>query len=219
MAVTAAVRPRRPRPGQAVLPSAAHGPAVYPRRVTAADELPLETTPHAPAASGLRERLRALRDPERLRARVPERLRARVVEMARFLVVGGVAFVVDMGLFNLLMFGPGRVLEHKSTTANVISIAVATLVSWVGNRHWTFAAGRTDRQVRELLVYGAINALAALVPVATVALWRYGLHYDSQLALNAAKVTGIVLGTILRYVGYKLWVFTGPSGTPATARI
>ena len=63
-----------------------------------------------------------------------------------------------------------------------------------------------------------INVVAALVPVATVALWWYGLHYDSQLALNAAKVTGIALGTALRYVGYKLWVFTGPSDATAAAR-
>lgn len=138
-------------------------------------------------------------------------LRVWVAEMARFLTVGAIAFVVDLGLFNLLMFGPGHVLEHKSTTANVIAIAVATLVSWVGNRHWTFSARRTDRQLRELLVYGAINIVAALVPVAAVALWRYALHYDTQLALNAAKVAGIVLGTALRYIGYKLWVFTGSS--------
>ncbi len=131
------------------------------------------------------------------------------LEMSRFLVVGAVSFVVDMGLFNLLVFGPGHVLGNKTTTANVISIAAATLVSWVGNRHWTFASKRTDRQMRELLVYGAINVVAALVPVATVALGRYTFHQDGQLALNAAKVIGIVLGTAIRYVGYKLWVFTG----------
>ncbi len=131
------------------------------------------------------------------------------MEMARFLVVGAVSFVIDMGLFNLLVFGPGQVLGNKTTTANVISIAAATLVSWVGNRHWTFSTKRTDRQVRELVVYGAINVVAALVPVATVALGRYSFHQDSQLALNAAKVIGIILGTAIRYVGYKLWVFTG----------
>ena len=131
------------------------------------------------------------------------------LEMSRFLVVGGVSFVVDMGLFNLLVFGPGHVLGNKTTTANVIAISAATLVSWVGNRHWTFAAKRTDRQMRELLVYGAINVVAALVPVATVAMGRYTFHQDSQLALNAAKVIGIILGTAIRYVGYKLWVFTG----------
>ena len=131
------------------------------------------------------------------------------LEMARFLVVGGVSFVVDMGLFNLLVFGPGQVLAHKTTTANVISITAATLVSWVGNRHWTFSDKRTDRQGRELLIYAAINVVAALVPVGTVALTRYTFGLATPLALNAGKVGGIVLGTAIRYVGYKLWVFTG----------
>lgn len=152
----------------------------------------------------------------------PAGLRDWLREMSRFLVVGAVAFVVDLGTFNLLMYGPGHVLLHKSTTANVIAITVATLVSWVGNRHWTFATKRTDRQLRELLNYGVINVAAALVPVATVALWRYTLHYDSQLALNVAKVTGIVLGTVLRYAGYKFWVFTGATAgdaKPARSRV
>lgn len=40
-------------------------------------------------------------------------LRARGLEIARFLSVGGVAFVVDIGVFNLLRFGPGGLLEEK----------------------------------------------------------------------------------------------------------
>lgn len=142
-------------------------------------------------------------------------LRAWFAEMTRFLVVGGVSFVIDLGVFNLLVFGPGHVLLHKTTTANVIAITIATLVSWLGNRHWTFADKRTDRQSRELLVYAAINVVAALVPVGTVALARYTFSLDDALALNVAKVTGIALGTVIRYLGYKLWVFTG-AGRPAS---
>lgn len=137
------------------------------------------------------------------------------LEMARFLVVGGVSFVVDMGLFNLLVFGPGQVLAHKTTTANIISVTTATLVSWIGNRHWTFKDKGSGQRGRQLLVYAAINAVAALVPVGTVALTRYTFGLATPLALNAAKIAGIVIGTTIRYVGYKLWVFTGKADTPA----
>ena len=130
-------------------------------------------------------------------------------EMARFLVVGAVSFVVDLGLFNLLTFGPGHVLGNKTTTANVISIAVATLVSWVGNRHWTFSAKRSQQKGRELLIYGLLNAIGALIPVGTLAISRYGLHLAGPLEDNAATIIGIAIATIFRYVGYKLWVFTG----------
>jgi putative flippase GtrA len=130
------------------------------------------------------------------------------LEMARFLVVGGVAFVVDMGLFNLLVFGPGQVLGDKTTTANIISVTTATIVSWVGNRYWTFKDKRTGRQGRAMVIYAAINVVGALVPIGTVALTHYTFGLTSALAMNAAKVAGIVLGTAVRYVGYKLWVFT-----------
>jgi putative flippase GtrA len=135
-------------------------------------------------------------------------LRARIAEMARFLSVGAIAFVVDLGLFNLLRFGPGHVLEAKPLTAKVISLVVATLVSWFGNRHWTFSEHRTAQRGRELFVFAVINVVGALVPVATLAISHYTLGLHNALADNASTVFGIALATALRYVGYKKWVFT-----------
>ncbi len=159
---------------------------------------PVETRRSRPSLDDLRERLR---------------------EVARFLVVGGVAFVVDLGLFNLLMYGPGHVLGHKPLTSKVISVVAATLVSWVGNRLWTFSAHRTDRHVRELVLYGVINAVGALLPVATLALSRYALHQAGPLEDNVATVVGIAIATVFRYVGYKLWVFTGTPDTEAAPAV
>ncbi|KQS99762.1 GtrA family protein [Cellulomonas sp. Leaf395] len=142
-------------------------------------------------------------------------LRARAYEIARFLSVGGIAFVVDLGLFNLLRFGPGEVLGHKPITAKVISVVAATLVAWLGNRHWTFSRRRTDRRAHELAVFAGINVVCALIPVLTLAFSHYTLGLTTALADNVATVIGIGIGTVLRYLGYKRWVFTG-SHTPAT---
>ena len=141
--------------------------------------------------------------------RITSSLRARAAEMGRFLSVGAVAFVVDLGLFNLLRYGPGHLLESKPLTAKVISLVVATLVSWVGNRHWTFSAHRTARRGRELFLFAVINVVCALVPVGTLALSHYTLGLANPFADNASTVLGIALATALRYLGYKKWVFTG----------
>jgi putative flippase GtrA len=138
-------------------------------------------------------------------------VRARVVELTRFLAVGGVSFVVDLGLFNLLRFGPGELLLHKPLTAKVLSVAAATLVSWVGNRHWTFADHRTAQRGRELLLYAVINVLGVLIGIATLAFSHYTLGLHTPLADNISTVLGIALGTIVRYVGYKRYVFITPS--------
>ncbi|MCR6648041.1 MAG: GtrA family protein [Cellulomonas sp.] len=135
--------------------------------------------------------------------------RARLAELARFLSVGGVAFVVDMGLFNLLRFGPGELLAEKPITAKVFSTLVATLVSWVGNRLWTFSQHRTQHRGRELLLFVVVNGLGLAVGAAPLAFSQYVLHLDGPVPDNIANLVGIALGTALRYVGYKRWVFTG----------
>ncbi|WP_082156529.1 GtrA family protein [Cellulomonas sp. A375-1] len=135
--------------------------------------------------------------------------RARLAELARFLSVGGVAFVVDMGLFNLLRFGPGELLAEKPITAKVVSTLVATLVSWVGNRLWTFSQHRTRHRGRELLLFVVVNGLGLAVGAAPLAFSQYVLHLDGPVPDNIANLVGIALGTALRYVGYKRWVFTG----------
>lgn len=135
--------------------------------------------------------------------------RGRAYELARFLSVGGVAFIVDLGLFNLLRFGPGHLLEQKPLTAKIISLMAATLVSWIGNRHWTFSRQRTAQRTRELVVFTGINLVGAIVPVLTLAFSHYVLDLTHGLADNVATVVGIAIGTALRYVGYKKWVFTG----------
>ena len=140
--------------------------------------------------------------------------RTRLAELARFLSVGGVAFVVDMGLFNLLRFGPGELLAEKPITAKVISTLVATMVSWVGNRLWTFSQHRTQHRGRELLLFVVVNGLGLAVGAAPLAFSQYVLHLDGPVPDNVANLLGIALGTALRYVGYKRWVFTGDALTP-----
>jgi putative flippase GtrA len=98
----------------------------------------------------------------------------------------------------------------------VISVIAATLVSWLGNRLWTFARQRTDRRVRELAVFAAINVVCAAIPVLTLAFSHYTLGLTTPLADNVATVIGIGVGTVLRYLGYKRWVFTG-GHAPATS--
>jgi len=187
----------------------------YGDRVTAADET---LVPHAldraAARASVEDDSLLLEEPLTGRFTVGGRLnvaalRAWLWEMARFLAVGGLSFVVDLGLFNLLLYGPGQLLGHKPLTAKVLSVTLATLVSWVGNRYWTFSDHKTNRGARELVVYGAINVVGALVPVGTLAFSRYTLALAGPLADNVSTVLGIAAATVLRYVGYKKWVFTG----------
>ena len=137
-------------------------------------------------------------------------MRDRLAELMRFGSVGAVAYVVDAGLFNLLRFGPGELLEAKPLTAKVISVAVATLVAWLGNRHWTFSGRRTEGRLRELFAFALVNVGGMLIAVGCLAFSHYVLGLTSPLADNiAANVVGVLLGSIFRYLAYRHLVFTG----------
>lgn len=139
------------------------------------------------------------------------RLAARVRELAKFGSVGAVAYVVDLGLFNLLSFGPGEVLGHKPLTAKIVSVTVATLVAWLGNRYWTFADRRSPSRGRELAAFVVVNLGGMLIAVGCLAISTYVLGLTSPLAKNvSANVVGLVLGTVFRYVAYRGFVFRGP---------
>lgn len=134
---------------------------------------------------------------------------ARIRELMRFGAVGGVAFVVDTGLFNLLRFGPGEVLEAKPITAKIISVAVATVVAWLGNRFWTFSDRRTDTQLREFAGFVVVNIGGMAIAIGCLAFSHYVLDLRSPLADNiSANGVGLVLGMVFRYVAYRTWVFT-----------
>lgn len=154
--------------------------------------------------------------PQARPGRLSATLRARLLELVRFGSVGSVAFVVDLGTYNLLRFGPVDLLHDKPLTARVIAVLLATFVSWLGSRHWTFADQRTHRRGREAALFFVINAVATGVTLGTLAFSHYVLGFSGPFSDNVANVIGIVLGTALRYAGYKLFVFTG---TAALAEI
>lgn len=145
-------------------------------------------------------------------------MRARLLELFRFGSVGALAYVVDVGVFNLLRFGPGELLGHKPLTAKVISVVVATLVAWVGNRYWAFADRRTAGRGRELALFAAVNVVGMGIAVTCLAVSHYVLGLTSALADNiSANVVGLVLGAVFRYLAYRRVVFTSTAALRSAA--
>lgn len=153
--------------------------------------------------------------PMEIRARIrahlvlPER-RARLTTFARFSSVGTVAFLVDFAAFNLLSFGPGRLLGGQPLTAKAASVGMSTVVAWLGSRYWTFSDRRTQSRRRELATFAIVNAGGLVVSLSCLAFSHYLLELTSALADNiAANFVGLTLGTIFRFYFYRRVVFTG----------
>jgi putative flippase GtrA len=128
-------------------------------------------------------------------------------ELGGFGVVGAVCFCIDLGLFQYLYAhaGVGAVL------AKLISTVVATTVAYVGNRYWSFSHRARTGLRREYLLFLVINGATLLLGLAVVAFVRHGLGQESALVLQIANVGSIAVGTLIRYFGYRQWVFPAPA--------
>jgi putative flippase GtrA len=148
-------------------------------------------------------------------ARLYEPFRVLLHEIAKFGVIGLISFVIDVGLFNLLLFGGGP-FTSKPITAKIISVAVATTFAYFGNRFWTFRhRGRTNMG-REYVLFFLLNGVAMLIAIGCLAFSHYVLKLDSALADNiSANVVGLALGTLFRFWSYRKWVFPAVSDDPA----
>lgn len=135
-------------------------------------------------------------------------------ELAKFGAVGALAFVLDLGIYNLLVFGlPGGdvgQLHGSPLWAKSISTGVATLFSWLGNRWWTFRHRRSEGVPRELALFLFFNAVGLGIALACLGFSRYVLQLDSALADNiSGNGVGLVLGTLFRFWAYRTFVFRG----------
>lgn len=140
----------------------------------------------------------------RVRPRVVALL-ARSRELITFGAVGGISFVTDVGLYNLLR---ATVLDDKPIGAKVVSVLVATIVAYIGNRYLTFRGGRTRSVVREGVLFAAVNVGGLLISAGCLLVSHYALGFTSQLADNVAgNGVGIILGTLFRYFAYRYLVF------------
>ncbi|MFI6685773.1 GtrA family protein [Streptomyces sp. NPDC050485] len=145
---------------------------------------------------------------------VPKWVRKIWREVAAFGVVGALAFVVETASFNLLIFGSSSSGSGVLGAAPVLASAVATLlamvVSWFGNRYWTYRDRRGAADRREVTWFVAINLAGMAVTAVPVFVSHELLGLGSPLSDNAARLVGWAAATVLRFVAYRNLVFTHP---------
>ncbi|WP_245566958.1 GtrA family protein [Nocardia vinacea] len=150
-----------------------------------------------------------------------EPLTAKVIAALRrggaFLVVGAIGFLVDAGTYNLLVFWGGEgVLYHAPLPAKIIAIAVATVVTYFGNKWWTFGHKKSDNPGREYLLYAIFNVVAIGLQLGCLGFSRYVLDLSSPLSDNiSGTLIGQIVAVVFRYWAYDKFVFVGSSDSSA----
>lgn len=114
----------------------------------------------------------------------------------RFLMVGGLGFVVDLGCTSLLVW-----LGISPFYARPPAIAIATLVTWIANRSFTFEV-KKEKTLAEAMRYGATALAAAIANYA-----MYSLLVWQQCPPWLAVAIASVLQAGASYVGYRKFAF------------
>jgi putative flippase GtrA len=127
----------------------------------------------------------------------------------KFGVVGVVGYFIDVGVFNALRVGSGDgPVLTSSFWAKAISVSVATLATWIGNRYWTFRDRRREDFALELVEFAAISGAGMAIALGCLYISHHVFGARSLLADNiAANGVGLVLGTAFRFIMYRYWVY------------
>lgn len=128
----------------------------------------------------------------------------------KFGVVGLAGYAIDVGVFNILRFSgvADDVWAGTPVGAKVVSVTLATVATWFGNRYWTFRDRRRDNYWLELAEFSLVALGGMGIAVACLYVSHYVLGFQTPLADNiSANVVGLVLATTFRFLMYRFWVF------------
>ena len=129
-------------------------------------------------------------------------------ELVKFALVGGSTWIIDTAVFLGLK---STVLVEKPLTAKIIAVLVATIVSYVLNREWSFRTRGGRERHHEALLFFLVSGVGVAVYSAPLAISRYALHLQvpvvSLLGQEIADfVSGQIVGTLVG-MAFRWWAF------------
>ncbi|MBM7859478.1 putative flippase GtrA [Lentzea nigeriaca] len=117
----------------------------------------------------------------------------------------------------VLFFGIKTIiLPNNPVTAKIIATLVATIVSYVLNREWSFRTRGGRERHHEAALFFLVNGIGIVLNSAPLYVARYLFHlqepYVSRLTEEvsdflSAQIVGTLIAMAFRWYGYKKWVF------------
>ena len=142
-----------------------------------------------------------------------DRFRQIIHEFAKFGVIGVIGLLITnigYAVFHS-KFGMGPV--SSATVATII----ATCVTYVGNRYWSFKHRERTSVAREGSIFFLLNGIGLLIQDAVVAFSYYILGLSgNKLAEFLALNVGIGLATLFRFWSYRRFVWAAKSDDGGT---
>jgi putative flippase GtrA len=155
--------------------------------------------------------------------RLPRPVRDRLYkhkELVKFAVVGGTTFIIDTLIFVGLKHS---VLEAKPIVSKVIATLVATIVSYVLTREWSFRTRGGRVRHHEAALFFVISGLCIAITAAPLGISRYLLDlttphvspFTQEVAdFVSAQVIGTLCAMAFRWWSFRRFVFPHADARP-----
>lgn len=117
-------------------------------------------------------------------------------QLIRFGISGVAGFLVDAGIVALCT----QTVGMKPIPSQAVAFSVAVTVTWLINRHWTFAEHASDKWLHEWTRYVAANSVGAVVNNGVYGILVLTLTMFSSnpvLAVAAGSLSGMSFNFIL----------------------
>lgn len=145
-----------------------------------------------------------------------------IKEVGKFGSVGILNTVIDLGLFNILVFS----LNMAPVSANVIAVGAAIINSYVWNKLWTFNDKNTKNVTSQAALFISLSLIGLVLNTSVLKLltdiWivpgnfalsiiRFinldSVFSDQFVTVNFAKAWGLAVSMIWNFLTYKKFVF------------
>jgi putative flippase GtrA len=160
-------------------------------------------------------------------ARVPQPLRSLLIknkELLKFGSVGGICFVITNVINYSLKL---TILNEKPVTALAIAVIIATIVSYVLSREWSFRTRGGRELPHEAALFFLISGIGVALNSLPLVVSRYVMHLQvPSVSLVTQEIadfaSGIIVGTLIamvfRWWAFKKWVFPEADVRPSVVR-
>ncbi|MDR6867232.1 putative flippase GtrA [Microbacterium resistens] len=126
----------------------------------------------------------------------------------RFLIIGGISTLIEIGVFNFLVYALG----WDFVIAKIAASLVALVNAYFGNREWAFRHRDRRGRTSEIVLFLGTNLACTLFGAALVWLGVEGAravlgHDPGAAVVNIVNLASIGIVVVIRFVLYHGVVF------------
>jgi putative flippase GtrA len=145
-------------------------------------------------------------------------------ELLRFAIVGGFTFLIT----TLVNYGLKlTILQRNPVTALAVAVIIATIVSYVLNREWSFSTRGGRERHHEAALFFLISGIGVVLNSTPEYVSHYMLnlqvpHVSRSVQEISDFVSGMIVGTLVamvfRWWAFRKWVFPNADHRPTRVR-